>query len=136
MMKKTCKCGKTIPYSEKYCSECAKEHKQDTTYYDKYNRNKESRAFYHSKEWLCIRAYVMARYNGLCLYSLYVEGELVPADVVHHIVELSEDDSKALDFDNLIPLCSSVHSSLHSNYRESDKVMLRQLLKKWRDEQC
>lgn len=135
MMKKTCKCGKLINYNEKCCSECAKEHKQDTAYYDRYKRDKDSYSFYRSKAWLNIRVVVMARYNGLCLYSLYVKGRLIPADVVHHIVELNKDKGKALDMGNLIPLSNAVHSKLHTNYTHEDEILLRNLIKKWEKEQ-
>ncbi|WMI80915.1 HNH endonuclease [Anaerotignum sp. MB30-C6] len=134
MLKKTCKCGKLINYNEKCCSDCAVQKKEQTAYYDRYKRDKESYSFYRSKAWLDIRAVVMGRYNGLCLYSLFIDGQIVPADVVHHITEYSKDKSKALDIDNLIPLSNGVHSMLHGNYTEDAKRMLLGLLDRWKKE--
>lgn len=88
MLKKTCKCGKIIGYKDKCCDECARDAKKDVAYYDRYKRDKDSYAFYHSQEWLTVREVVMARYNGLCLYSLFIEGQIVPADVVHQAMSL------------------------------------------------
>ena len=133
MLKKTCRCGKLISYKEKCCANCAAQSKKDTAYYDQYKRDKESYSFYRSKAWLNTRAVVMERYNGLCLYSLIVEGKIVPADVVHHIVEYSKDKQKALDFNNLIPLSNGVHSMLHCNYTEDKIQLLFNLIERWKN---
>lgn len=133
LLKKTCKCGKLINYNEKFCSDCAEQVKKETAYYDHNKRDRESYYFYRSKAWLNTRAVVMERYNGLCLYSLLVEGQIISADVVHHITEYSKDKQKALDFNNLIPLSNGVHSMLHSNYTDDKKQMLFNLLERWKN---
>lgn len=132
MLKKTCRCGKLIGYNEKCCSNCAAQVKKEAAYYDQYKRDKESYSFYRSKAWINTRAVVMERYNGLCLYSLFVERQIISADVVHHITEYSKDKQKALDFNNLIPLSNGVHSMLHSNYTEDIKQMLFNFLERWK----
>lgn len=72
--------------------------------------------FYHSKSWQDVRAFVMNRAHGLCERCLE-NGEVKPADVVHHRIPLSPanmDDPKiALDPENLIALCDECHTEVH-----------------------
>ena len=72
-------------------------------YYDKNIRNKKHADFYKSKGWIETRADVLTIYNGIDIYSYYVDNEVVLANTVHHIVELKEDWDIMLDIDNLFP---------------------------------
>jgi 5-methylcytosine-specific restriction endonuclease McrA len=68
--------------------------------------------FYNSKEWKILRASKMAAANGLCeecarkkIFSVAKE--------VHHIIPIEKDPSLALDFNNLMALCSECHNAVH-----------------------
>lgn len=73
-------------------------------------------AFYHSRSWQDVRAFVLDRSHGLCERCLE-KGEIVPADVVHHVVPLSEtnmnDPSISLNPDKLMALCDECHAEVH-----------------------
>src|SRR5699024_372034 len=71
--------------------------------YDKYERNQESKVFYQSKAWRIVRAYVMARDNGLCQIALR-DKRIVKADLVHHIFPLQQYPELGLNPDNLVSL--------------------------------
>ncbi|MGC3792034.1 HNH endonuclease [Priestia aryabhattai] len=96
------------------------ERKESNRYYDKYQRNKESRAFYKSKEWLKCRELVMQRDNYLCQECL-ANQEITKADMVHHIEELVDAPDKALNMDNLISLCHSCHNKEHHERNNKSK---------------
>ena len=108
MLTKLCKkCGKLIPYPLTYCDKCRpkpKDKAKETRYYDKNRRDKRSTAFYNSKEWRALSAYVLMINNYQCAECGKVATE------VHHIIEVKDDWSKRLDIDNLQPLCTSCHT--------------------------
>ncbi|MBP3038074.1 HNH endonuclease [Bacillaceae bacterium Marseille-Q3522] len=81
--------------------------------YDKYKRDQEARAFYKSTEWKKCRQLALDRDNHLCQQCLR-NGELTPADMVHHIKELSDHPELGLVLDNLESLCNSCHNEKHS----------------------
>lgn len=75
--------------------------------YDTYQRDDESRAFYHNKHWTKTRDYVYARDEGTC----QVCGNIVNGrKIVDHIVALKLDRNKGLDTNNLWTLCYKCHS--------------------------
>jgi 5-methylcytosine-specific restriction endonuclease McrA len=90
-------------------------------YYDKYKRDPEARAFYKSKAWQDCRSFILERDNHLCQECLKHK-KITPADMVHHIVELKDDKSKALDEDNLISLCNPCHNKEHGYQGKIKKV--------------
>ena len=102
--------------------------------YDKFSRNKESATFYASKEWKSTRKVVMAKYNGLCLYSLIVDKKIVMADLVHHIKPLVLYKDLSLDIDNLIPLSGGVHSWIEVNYTEDEEKLMYELIDRYNKE--
>ena len=120
MLKKLCsKCGKVIPYGNYRCSNCeikCKDKKINNRYYNKFMRDKVAQTFYDSPKWKRVRKVVLSRDLGICLVCKS-KGVISYADVVHHIVELKEDNSKSLDVNNLISLCSSCHNKIHSQYK-------------------
>ncbi|MDT2240900.1 HNH endonuclease signature motif containing protein [Paenibacillus larvae] len=82
--------------------------------YDKYKRNKEARDFYNSSAWKKCRTAVLIRDHHLCQKCLK-QKKITQADMVHHIVHLTDDWSKGLDMDNLESLCLSCHNEEHGN---------------------
>ncbi len=140
-LRKTCSCGKLIPFSVPYCEACqAKRNKEQAArhkYYDRYKRDKEAAAFYNSSEWQSVRAAVMRRFMGLDLYEYYINKQIVYAEAVHHIVEISEDWDRRLDISNLIPITSGNHSMIHKLYQKDKRKaqqMLISLLRRWEKE--
>lgn len=119
MLTKICsKCGKSYPANE--CCQCRKQrHKQ----YDKYERNKDSAAVYHSKSWQLLTQMCKARCNGLDMYKLMMTGRPVVTvnGLSHHIIELEEDKSLAFVLDNLIWVGSDSHAEIHKIYKSSEK---------------
>ena len=108
MPKKICNkptCNTLIPFNDTYC----KEHGTTQTNYSKYNRDKDSAKFYNSTAWRKKRKEIMSIYGGLCQDCL-ANDVIKEADVVDHIVELKDDDTMALDDDNLKPLCHTCHN--------------------------
>lgn len=82
-------------------------------YYDKHIRDKESKEFYESNAWKKCRRLALIRDNYLCQDCLDNK-RLTKAEMVHHIVELKEDKTKALDLNNLRSLCNSCHEKHHN----------------------
>lgn len=132
-------CNQIIDYGLIYCDKHQQEYeerqKQRHIDYKRQRVDKREQAFYSSDSWLKTRDYVKAKYNGLCLWSYYLEKKIVFCDVVHHIVELKEDWELRLAEDNLIPLSDSAHQEIHSMIRQGKKkevqTVLRELKKKW-----
>ena len=69
--------------------------------------------FYHSRAWKNARDFVWTRAHGLC-ERCAEQGELKPADVVHHKIPLNpvniNDPYISLNADNLIALCNECHT--------------------------
>lgn len=113
------KCGKSYPANEP--CDCRKQrHKQ----YDRYERNKDSAAVYHSKEWPILTQQCKARCNGLDMYKLMTTGRAVLArnGLSHHIIEVDEDKRLAYDLDNLIWVGTDSHAEIHKVYNSSNKA--------------
>ena len=115
-------CNKLVPQGGRYCkanpekkpAESGERHKE----YDAHCRNQTAKAFYNSSEWKATRARVLARDTGIDIYLYITEGRVVPADTVHHIVELMEDYSKRCDLDNLISISEATHSMISKAYKD------------------
>ena len=108
MPKKICNkptCNQLIPFNKTYC----KEHGTVQTNYSKYNRDKDSAKFYNSTAWRNKRKEIMSNYGGLCQDCL-AKDIVKEADVIDHKIELKDDESLALNNDNLIPLCHACHN--------------------------
>lgn len=114
-----------------YCSEhkdCAKESYRK---YKKARSDKEQQAFYSSKKWRDKRKEVFNHDFGLCINCLVNKRNGVKADVVHHIVELKENENMKLDNSNLICLCNSCHAYIHTKYRlKKDREIMQDKLRK------
>lgn len=95
-----------------YCHTHVDGKQHETKYYNKYIRDKHSTSFYKSKEWKQTRQLVLMRDNYLC-QSCLKQDRVVPAVMVHHIVELKQDWNKRLDLNNLESMCNSCHNKVH-----------------------
>lgn len=138
-LKKQCRCGKIIDYTDKYCSECedkVKETKRDSNrYYDKNIRNQDSKAVYNSKQWNRLTEQCKDRFKGLDIYSYYILNEIEYGNICHHIEEIVLNDRRQYDIENLIYLNSSNHNIIHSMYKndyEGTKKMLFELVERWK----
>lgn len=109
------RCHKRIPAGSK-CDCIKQRHKE----YDRYSRNKDATAFYHSKEWQAIRTYILQHYENLDMYELHVNQRIIIADTVHHIVCLQDDKSQGLNAKNLIPVSSATHNMIHNEYNKGE----------------
>lgn len=81
-------------------------------FYNKYKRNRERQLFYQSKAWAEARGLALKRDNFLCVQCLKT-GTIKEADVVHHIIEVKDDFTKALELDNLESICHKHHNAVH-----------------------
>ncbi|MEB2270114.1 HNH endonuclease [Bacillus safensis] len=95
-----------------YCHTHADGKQQEAKYYNKHVRDKRSTRFYYSKEWRQTRKLVLSRDSFLCQRCLK-QNRVVPADTVHHIVEVKQDWNKRLDLNNLVSLCGRCHNKVH-----------------------
>lgn len=114
-------CNNTIPYGQAnpYCAVHAKLYKpidvkpiqrasRSTSYYDRYKRDKESTAFYHSKIW----EHTAHMLKAQAFFTCAVCGRTYDRSgylVVDHIVPLRIDRRKCLDKANLWVLCKGCH---------------------------
>lgn len=72
--------------------------------------------FYKSRAWQDCRNAYMKSVGGLCEDCL-AEGRYTPAEIVHHIVELTPDNIRdpriALSWSNLRAVCRECHAKEH-----------------------
>ena len=120
------------------CMHCGKVHKSDYMCSAKrksinrreYKEKRKDTSVYKNKRWNKAREYIIGEYYGICLWAYYVEGRIVKADCVHHIIELLEDESKCYDEDNLITLSNDNHIMIHNFYynNKNSKKYIQKLL--------
>lgn len=126
MLYHKCRCGKNIPQEQKLCANCEKTNKSRHTEYDKKYRNKENANVYSGKTWRTkVRPHIMQIYQGFDLYLMCKAHRLVNADMVHHIIEVSEDYSKRYEFSNLIPLTNKTHAFISKIYEQGGEPKRR-----------
>lgn len=87
---------------------------ESSKYYNKYKRNRERQLFYQSSAWAKCRELALKRDNFLCVHCLK-EKRIRKADVVHHLIEVKDDFTKALELSNLESVCHMHHNRLHSS---------------------
>lgn len=132
--KRCSRCKQRIP-SGTTCDCLKQRHKE----YDRYFRDKTSKGFYHSSEWIKKRAAVLELDNGIDVYIYMTTGEILLADTVHHIIPLKDDWTKRLDEENLMSLSHDTHSIIEQKYKENkEKIIeeLQQLLVRFRAKQA
>ncbi len=128
-------CNKLVPQGMRYCAahtmNRATENKERHKEYDAHCRNQTANAFYNSGEWRAERARTLARDTGIDIYIYIMTGEVVPDDMVHHIIELSEDYSKRCNIDNLISVSDRTHKIIIDKaYKdETKKAHMQQTLR-------
>lgn len=119
MIYKVCpKCRTMYPVGEECPKGCfAFTKKQNDKYYDKHSR--KNAKVYNNRLWERTRQSCLMRYDNVCVYSYFKYKKLVPATLVHHIVEVSKDTTKKLiyDLDNLIPVSNEAHREIHHRYK-------------------
>lgn len=123
-------CNKLVPQGVRYCTahtiSKTEENKERHKEYDTHCRDKKAKTFYNSAAWRAARARALARDTNIDIYIYITEGKVVPADMVHHIIELSEDYSKRCTLDNLISVSSKTHkTAIDKAYK--DKIKKEQM---------
>jgi 5-methylcytosine-specific restriction protein A len=73
------------------------------------------RSFYQSKEWRTLRAQHL-RENPCCEMCRPI---VTPAVIVHHIIEVKDDPTKALDPENLLSCCVACHNTIHKKQEDN-----------------
>jgi len=107
------KCKALTRNAEGYCDDHIKSKDDTTKQYDK-SRDDKYVKFYNSSGWKKLRRYILSRDSGLCKCCLE-KGEVVLADIVHHIIETKVDWSMRLEASNLISVCTSCHNKIHKS---------------------
>ena len=73
-------------------------------------------AFYGSPAWKECRDGYLRSVGGLC-ERCYANGKIVPAEIVHHKIHISQDnltdERVLLDWNNLQCVCRECHAALH-----------------------
>lgn len=119
-------CGRV--HDKSYLCEAKKKRQQERS---KENSKRVDTKIYNSNKWKRLRDNILEEYNNIDLFSYYVEGRVVVADCVHHIVEICDNQDMAYDWDNLMPLSLHKHRRIvHKiyNYRIELKKELQQML--------
>lgn len=79
---------------------------------------KDNKAFYYSAAWKNTRRNYKQSVGGLCERCL-AKGMIVPADIVHHKIPLTDENVKdlsiSLSWDNLQALCRQCHAEVHDD---------------------
>lgn len=125
MLTKLCKCGKKILITQSSCAECKSKQQQA---YDKHGRSNAN--VYKDKRWKKLIMMCKSRANGIDLYHYHKTGRIIKGTLAHHIIEVSDDMSKAFDLHNLFWLSDKSHKEVHAIYNKSlkDKQELQGVL--------
>lgn len=92
--------------------------------YDKRNPNRHEK--YNSPEWKSTRQVVLAYAHGIDEWIYATEHRIVPADTIHHIIPIEDDESLWLDLNNLIAISAESHSKIHNLYNNFKKKKILQ----------
>ena len=136
MIMKFCPSCKTLyPVGERCPKGCyakyykSENRKEENRLYDQTKRkNKE---IYHSKKWIMLRKECINKYDSICLYTLFKYNRIVPATLVHHIIELEEDKTQTFNLANLIPVCDIAHREIHRRYKTEGSKQVQTELKSY-----
>lgn len=101
----------------RYCGIVEKPHNCPHRTKRKTNKYRVDSKYYVGKGYKKARRTVLSDCDEWCLWTFYVEGRLVKAEETHHIIEILEDESKAADPNNLIPLTELNHELVHQYYK-------------------
>ena len=133
-----CGCNNLIDITERYCARHTTTNAERNAEYDRTQRDKKAKAYYNSKEWALTRQKILARDTGIDIYLFMTKGKIVPATLVHHIVELREDYTKRSTPSNLISVSEATHEGVIKqaySRPDSKKAMQRALRQVIRDYQ-
>lgn len=135
-------CGRKVPQYEL----CQCEHKKKLDNYRDYQRRrmldeeeKERVIFYQSDEWKQCRDTVARHQYNMDLIE-WSKGNIVQAELYHHVVEVRQSKEERLDIYNIIGLTQANHNKVHAfmnqGYREKKKIqdMLMEILDKFEAE--
>lgn len=86
--------------------------------------------FYQSPEWRTLRK-IKLTHNPYCEECLK-SGVTTLAEDVHHLVDIKDDPTKCLSYDNLASLCKSCHSVITSGETRGKKNEFEVVNKKWK----
>ena len=128
--KRCFRCGARFPAATR--CECVKQRHKE---YDRYSRDRKSRAFYNSSAWEHARSAALEADEGLDVYLYMTEGIVVLADTVHHIIPLQDEWEKRNDISNLMSLSGETHSMIEQMYKKDKDGMekkLHEMLQKYR----
>lgn len=147
------KCGvNIIKDSDRYCKECYSKRKSTMAYKNKlYSKNREDKeivAFYNTKAWQKMATKIRGKFLSCCAICFinsfrelnkefeiintfnYFKEDAKRRNLIHHIIELKEDESKSLQENNLICVCEKHHKKIHSVYEKGNKEMLQEELRR------
>ena len=129
-------CSNKVPYGVKYCDEHSNEDKKRYIDYRNRRDDKKEQQFYSSKQWRDFREYISKKQFGLDLIEWY-KGNVVSAEVYHHIIEIKDNWDLRIDELNLIGLTQENHMKIHKLMDKSNKdkeeviKMLKDILEKF-----
>ena len=134
IFKRCDRCGKRLsPGVKCRCVEARRQFEYDT-----HARDRESNAFYHSKEWLTASRAAKEYYHGIDIVELYENDMVVNGRTVHHLIPIKTDWSRRLDKNNLIYLTESNHQLIHQRMEKEGvkpvAAYLHGLIMRWREE--
>lgn len=122
LYKRCGRCGQRIPEGTR-CKCYTQRYKE----YDRLSRDKKSKQFYDSKEWMTAKSNALDADDGIDVYMYMMQGEIVRADTVHHIIPLRDDWSRRTDINNLMSLSHDSHSLIHQLYKKDKQGMQQKL---------
>ncbi|MCF2628329.1 hypothetical protein [Fusobacterium mortiferum] len=129
MIMKFCpRCRRLHPVGQK-CPNGCDSRKEENKLYDKYFR--KNKTFYNSSHWDKVRKECMNKFDNICVYTLFKYTKAIPAKLVHHIIELEEDESQAYELANLIPVSDIAHREIHKRYRDEDIKLVQAELREY-----
>lgn len=98
--------------NDTYCAKHSKDRedrdRQSDREYKRLRQDKKEQSFYSSSEWIRLRDY-KKQCNPLCQHCL-AQGKLTPVEVIDHVIEIKDNFSLRLSFDNLESLCNRCHA--------------------------
>lgn len=114
MLTKICsRCGKIVKYPMTMCEDCEKiiqqSRAEQNRKYNKFNRDKDIDAFYHSAQWKLAAKEYLRKMRYRCEDCGGI------ATNVHHAEEVRDNWERRLDPTNFRALCDGCHNRRHPN---------------------
>lgn len=99
-------CGQ-VKQPGKPCTRCQRRR------WNSIQREQEISRFYNSAGWGTLRQDTQQAQGNIDLLLWHESGQIIIADVVHHIIPVRSDWSLRLESENLICLCDQSHKLIH-----------------------